>query len=371
MPNSLLLSHIVRTIRRPGLWFILALLAVISLLHYGETLDYPGIIARSMAQLELDRHAFERILFLAPIVWSGFMFGWKGSFIISLVALACMLPRAIFISPHPKDALFESSIVFIIGNVISISFYFLRKEREHRIQLEIAQREQQKVTEELKAAQQNLRYYLRQAIQAQEEERKRISHELHDDTIQALVVLSRQLDSLASKKEGLNEENRHELEELWQQTDDILSGVRRLSQDLRPAALDRLGLLPALEWLASSVSDYSGIEVKVKVLGKERRLSEEEEIAIFRITQEAMRNIWRHSKATNAEITVDFGDNIIEVTVSDNGMGFELPTDMSYLAKAGKLGLTGMLERAQLIGGKLTIHSQPGNGTYITVELPV
>ena len=114
--------------------------------------------------------------------------------------------------------------------------------------------------------QENLRFYLQQATRAQEEERKRISHELHDDTIQALVVLSRQLDALASSSKGLSEETRLRLEELWQQTNNIMQGVRRLSQDLRPAALDRLGLLAALEWLASDVAEYSGIATKVKSL---------------------------------------------------------------------------------------------------------
>ena len=181
-----------------------------------------------------------------------------------------MLPRAIFVSPHPTDALFETSAVFIIGNVLAISFGSLRKEREYRKQLEIAQKEQQKVAEELSKMQQNLRFYLKQATQAQEEERKRISHELHDGTIQALVVLSRQLDTLASNKKDLSDEIRLSLEGLWQQTDSILQGVRRLSQDLRPAALDRLGLLPALEWLAASVtssasrasSDSSGLKAR-------------------------------------------------------------------------------------------------------------
>src|SRR3972149_10099736 len=97
------------------------------------------------------------------------------------------------------------------------------------------------VTEQ-KRMDQNLRFYLQQATRAQEEERKRISHELHDDTIQALVALSRQLDALASNSKDLPGETRQRLEELWHQTDSILQGVRRLSQDLRPAAFDRPGV---------------------------------------------------------------------------------------------------------------------------------
>ncbi len=215
----------------------------------------------------------------------------------------------------------------------------------------------------------NLRFYFQQATKAQEEERKRISHELHDDTIQSLVVLSRQLDTLANDQR-LSKENRAHLEELWHQTDNILQGVRRLSHDLRPAALDRLGLLPAVELLAQEVTRYSNVVTKVNLSGKEHRLPEEVAIALFRITQEALRNVWRHSGATRAEITIDFSDGRTKITVSDNGKGFQIPEKISDLAKQDKLGLAGMQERAQLVGGTLTVQSQPGKGTTITVEAP-
>ncbi|MFC1949957.1 sensor histidine kinase, partial [Chloroflexota bacterium] len=190
---------------------------------------------------------------------------------------------------------------------------------------------------------------------------------LHDETIQELVVLSQQLDILASKSKTLSEEDRRNLEK--QDTGNIMRGVRRLSQDLRPAALDRLGLLPALEWLASDVKEYSGIEIKITTVGEMRRLSEQEELVLFRITQEALRNSWRHSKATSVEITVEFGTDKVRITVSDNGQGFTPPKSMGDLAKEGKLGLAGMKERARLIGGIMTVRSQPGKGTDITVEV--
>lgn len=370
MVYSAITEHLKDYFRRPGFWFILLILILITLLHYSEVLEYPPSFIPWISSLGLDRHAFERVLYLAPIVWAGFLFGWRGALVISLVALGCMLPRGIFISEYPTDAILETVVVFVIGNVLAISFASLRKEREYRKQLETSQTEQQKIADELKAMQQNLRYYFQQATKAQEEERKRISHELHDDTIQALVVLSRQLDTLASNKEGMSEENRLRLEDLWQQTDNILKGVRRLSQDLRPAALDRLGLLPALEWLASSVSEHSGITTEVEVTGEERRLPEEVAIALFRITQEALRNVWRHSGATDARIAVDFTDNTTRITVSDNGKGFNLPDKIGDMAKDGKLGLTGMQERAQLVGGNLIVQSRPDEGTSVSVEIP-
>jgi len=145
-----------------------------------------------------------------------------------------------------------------------------------------------------------------------------------------------------------------------------------LSQDLRPAALDRLGLLPALEWLASDVTEYSGIVTKVNILGKQRRLPEEVELVLFRITQEALRNVWRHSQASKAEIKVEFEQNKTRITVSDDGEGFNLPDKIGDLARDGKLGLAGIQERAQLVGGTLTVQSRPGGGTSIsvTVESP-
>ena len=484
MANYLSISSMKEVLRKPGFWLILLVLVLITLPHYHELLKLPPLFTPVMSNLGLTRHAFERVLYLAPIVWAGFMFGLRGAFITSLAALACMLPRAIFISLYPADAFFETSAVFIVGNVVAFSFASLRKEREYRTRLEVAQQElrtsEQRFRElfenahdaiwlhdldgnfitankaaeklsgyrvqelcamnvrsflsdeslnlarqirskllqnepveqpyeqrlirkggseavvqlatslvfdkgepvafqhiarditEQKRMQENLRFYLQQVTKAQEEERKRISHELHDETVQALVALSRQLDTLASSDKGLPEDSRHRLEEIWKQTDDIIREVRRLSQDLRPAALDRLGLLPALEWLASEVTEYSGILTKVNILGKQRRLPEEAELVLFRIIQEALRNVWRHSQASEAEIKVEFEQSKTRITVNDNGEGFNLPDKIGDLARDGKLGLAGMQERAQLVGGTLMVQSRPGGGTSIsiTVESP-
>jgi PAS domain S-box-containing protein len=469
-------------LRQPSFWLIAAILALITVPYYAEAIQHPNFINDIMADLGLTRHAFERILYLAPIVWAGFLFGWRGALATSLVSVVIMLPRALFISDYRTDALFETGAVFLIGNVLSISFASLRREREYRTRLETTQRELRSSEEryrqlfenahdaiwihdlegnfvsanraaqllsgysaeelggmnvrsflseesldlarrireallenqpveqpyeqriirrdgseaflqiatslvldrgkpvayqhiardmtEQKAMNQNLRFYLQQATRAQEEERKRISHELHDDTIQALVVLSRQLDALATSDKGLSEETKRRLEELWQQTNNITQGVRRLSQDLRPAAIDRLGLLSAIRWLAEETAKYSGVDIKVNVVGKEHWLSEETAIVFFRIIQEALRNVWRHSGAKHAEIIVEFEEKKARITVSDDGKGFKLPDKVGDLARGGKLGLTGMQERAQLVGGAMTVKSAPGQGTTITVEAP-
>ena len=467
-------------LRNPGLWLIGILFVLISLPHYAEALGHPTFLNVLMNELGLTRHAFERILYLAPIVWAGFMFSFKGAFFTSVIALALMLPQALVDTTNRVDSLFETSAVFIIGNVLAITFDSLRHARERRIELEQAQIELQAseqryrslfedahdaiwlqdmegtivacnaanakltgfdraemigknvkeflsaealdtarmvrqnliekssgetydqtirrkdgseayvrlssslirsdgrpvgfqhiardITEE-KKLQENQRHYLGQVTRAQELERKRISRELHDDTIQSLVVLSRQLDSLATNRAEMPAEFRTRLEDLWEQCNSIMQGVRRLSQDLRPAALDRLGLLPAIQMLATDTARFSEIPIKVSVAGNERRLGEEVELVLFRIVQEALRNVWRHSKATGAEVSVEFTDEMVRIAIRDNGTGFDLPANATDLVKEGKLGLAGMEERARLVGATLSAESQRGKGTTVVIRL--
>jgi len=216
----------------------------------------------------------------------------------------------------------------------------------------------------------NLRFYVQQVTRAQEEERKRIARELHDDTTQGLIALSRQVEKLMLAKEHLSKDGLKLLEGLQQKTDAILEGVRRFSQDLRPSVLDDLGLLPALEFLTDEMTRF-GIDTKVTIVGEARRLSPETELVLFRIAQEALRNMWRHSGASRAELTIEFSDTKLVMLIRDNGRGFELPQRLGDLASAGKLGLAGMQERARLVGATLTLQSESGAGTTVTVEVPV
>jgi PAS domain S-box-containing protein len=645
--ERLSLSQVRGVLRRPGFWLLVAALVLITIPYYQEAIKHPAFITHLWDNLGLDRHAFERILYLAPIIWAGFIFGFRAAFAVAIVAVICMLPRAISISEHPTDAVLETIAVFVIGCVVAFSFGTLRKERERRIQLvvlneissvlseslqlsqllsssidsvisviradaalvfltdgeagelaiaahrgvsdefaqsisriklgegfngKVAQNgeplfvedvsqdpsvtkiavvkegirsqlivplkskgkvvgtlcvamrgrrqfrrdevelltaignqigvavenarlyEQEReatrqlrvseeryrelfenandaiwvhdlegnitaaneaserltgytleelrrtnklnvsgflseeslnlakeirrkllanepvaqpyeqhivrkdntdvvlmvttnlvteggkpvafqhiardVTEE-KQMKENLRFYLKQITRAQEEERERIARELHDDTIQYLVVLARQLDDLANSSKSMSKEDKASLENLRQQTNSIMEGVRNLSHDLRPATLDRLGLVAALEWLASSMEKLSGIDVKVEKSGTERRLPGEVELVMFRIAQEALSNVRRHSRANNAEVVVEFDDKKVRMTIRDNGKGFALPEKMGDLLKKGRLGLAGMQERIQLLNGSLKIESEPGRGTTVTVEAPV
>jgi PAS domain S-box-containing protein len=229
------------------------------------------------------------------------------------------------------------------------------------------------VTEQ-RRMQENLRFYLSQVLKAQEGERLRIARELHDDTAQALSGLSRRLDmlvdTLASVKNELPREIPETVEELREQSDTILEGVRRFSRNLRPPVLADLGVLPAVKWLATALEEQYHIAANIRVLGEQHRLPDHAELALFRIAQEALNNVAKHSDASAVEVTVDFRNAGITMTIADNGKGFEVPPSTSDLAPSGKLGIIGMQERARLLRGTLTVHSEPGAGTSVVVAVP-
>jgi len=226
------------------------------------------------------------------------------------------------------------------------------------------------VTEE-RRMQENLRFYLQQVTRAQEEERKRIARELHDETTQSLVAISHQLENFASNSKHLSADDIELLNNLRQQAKSALEGIRHFSGELRLPVLDDLGLLPALEWLTDDLKEKYGIKIELKVIGSQRRPAPEAEILIFRIIQEATNNAVRHAEASLVEVTVEFDEDKIVAAVGDDGKGFELPRTLGELSRVGKLGLAGAEERARLLGGSLTVQSRPGKGTTVVLNAPV
>ncbi|MFH0809781.1 MAG: PAS domain S-box protein, partial [Pseudomonadota bacterium] len=219
------------------------------------------------------------------------------------------------------------------------------------------------VTEE-KRVQDNLKFYVQRVSQAQEAERKRIARELHDETAQALVTVIRNLGDLASNGSAVSAAG------IQEQVREILRGVRQFSQQLRPSILDDLGLVPALKWLASELNGQ-GIGAHAEITGNVRQILPEAELTLFRIAQEGLNNARRHAGASRVDIRLEFAERSVRMTVSDDGKGFDLPARVGDLARVGKLGLAGMQERAQLLGGTLLIDSAPGKGTKLTVEVPL
>jgi len=223
---------------------------------------------------------------------------------------------------------------------------------------------------ERKGAEDNLRYYLKEITGAQEEERKRIARELHDDTAQVLGSLSRQLDNFIRKKHGLSPNEVLFLKDLQAQLNHAVQSVHRFCQTLRPSLLDDLGLIPALRSLAKDMQECDGIHTDLKVLGGERRFSPEAESLLFRIVQEALNNIRRHAQASEAQVVMEFAEDRSKITISDNGRGFELSGRVDDFPRSGKLGLAGMQERVRLLGGTLEVKSTPSEGTALIIRVP-
>lgn len=223
---------------------------------------------------------------------------------------------------------------------------------------------------ERKRVEVNLRYYLQEITRAQEEERKRIARELHDDTAQVLGSLSRQLDNFVRKNQGFTPNEVLFLKDLQAQLNQGVLGLNRLVQNLRPSLLDDLGLIPALRSLVKDLQESDGLSTDLKVLGPERRFSPEVELLLFRVVQEAVNNIRRHAQASEAQLVIDFAEDRIKVTIKDNGRGFRLLDRIDDFVRSGKLGLAGMQERVGLLDGTLEVKSTLGKGTTISVVVP-
>lgn len=225
--------------------------------------------------------------------------------------------------------------------------------------------------EEHERAQENLRAYANQAIVAQEEERKRIAWELHDETAQALASLGMDIGSLAKNKKLSLMQVSRSLETLRTKTEAILEGVRALSKALRPPMLEEFGLLAALKGLVNELRGQQKTVARFDVEGTSRRLTSDAEITMYRVAQEALSNVKKHAEASECSLAIRYSPRKVVLEIRDNGRGFALPEPADNLAYSGKLGLAGMQERARLIGGRLTIKSRPGKGTLVRLELPV
>lgn len=218
--------------------------------------------------------------------------------------------------------------------------------------------------------QENLRFYVQQITRAQEDERQRIARELHDSTAQNLIAIIHRLESYCQERTQLPGDDSKLLLNFQEQLKDILQEIRQFSRDLRPSILDDLGLLPAVEWLTEELKSGNGIEANLTITGPERRFSPETEVTLFRIIQEALRNITKHAEATKVDVNIGFKDSVTTVIINDNGKGFQPPRSISELPRLGKLGLAGLEERVRLLGGDLNIQSELNKGTTLSITIP-
>lgn len=204
--------------------------------------------------------------------------------------------------------------------------------------------------------------YVKLVTEAQEEERRRLARDLHDGPAQHLAILVRSLEGGAGSGAAGDKD-------LHESASTILGEVRRMARDQRPTLLDDLGIVPALEWLVSESGKESEVTITFEVHGDVARLEPETEVALYRVAQEALRNAEHHAAASTIGIGLRFEESQVALTITDDGKGFDVPPSPGGYVQHGRLGLMGMYERAQLVGGSLHIESNPGVGTVVSVKM--
>ncbi len=213
---------------------------------------------------------------------------------------------------------------------------------------------------------------LQEIFSIQEEERRRLARELHDETSQVIASLNANLEAVA----GMLPPSANKAKAILRKTQDlsinILDEIHKLIYELRPTLLDDLGLVAAIRWLVDNNLEPAGVVVHFKTSGRVRRLDTRLETTLFRVIQEAFYNIARHADATSVEVRLHFKKTIIRVHIRDDGRGFDVAEAMSSKDRPRGLGLLGMKERVELVNGTFSIQSSPGgSGTEINIEIPL
>lgn len=234
--------------------------------------------------------------------------------------------------------------------------------------------EQAELYERLNAARERYQMLLRQAVTIQEQERRRVARELHDETSQDLTALALNLQAVSEMMEMGNVEN-VEIKATLKRAHTIAvhasAEVARLIRELRPTLLDTLGLAAAVHNLAETNLGSQGINVSTEFEGMDQRLPAETELALFRIAQEAISNIVRHSEARNASVRLECNDSECVLRVEDNGKGFDVSEITSIDAGGRGAGMFGMKERVTMVGGTCSCQSQPGQGAKVIARVPI
>jgi signal transduction histidine kinase len=221
------------------------------------------------------------------------------------------------------------------------------------------------VTEERRRSQQ-MQSYAAFVLQGQEEERRRIAQELHDEPVQAVIHLCRQLDIILATN-GLPDAVVSRMHQTRDVAEGVVNNLRELARGLRPPSLDDLGLATAVRRMLADSADRNGYMARFRIAGQERRLRPEVELGLFRVMQEALHNVERHAAAQHVFLSIVYGEGSVAAALYDDGIGIVQAPDISG---SSGLGLIGMRERAELLGGCLGIRSQPGQGTFVRVVIP-
>jgi signal transduction histidine kinase len=335
-------------------WILVTLMVIITTFYYVRLfyVFHPQIYW----QLEIFEYQtqFQGSLYCIPLIYSTIVFRLRGALVTALIAAMLVIPSMIFYRP------------FILSIVTNLFFLFIPLIVMGYLTLELNWRNKERQT--MHEREEERQEYVSQIFNAQEKERKRIAQELHDDAINSLLVIANTVQNMINNDLPKKSKNIQQAEEIRDGVLRVSDDLRRLSLDLRPGILDNIGLLPALRWLVSYYSDEA-LDIQLEIYGEERTVLRGHDVIVFRIVQEALNNIRKHSGASRSTIGLFFDADAMRIVISDNGKGFVLPKRFSTLAARGKLGLTGIKERTRSLNGTLEINSVPESGTTITISL--
>ncbi|UCH51752.1 MAG: sensor histidine kinase [Chloroflexota bacterium] len=344
-------------LRNRHFWIITCVMTVLALLYNASYLGITGWFpwAKDIVSAQGVYIFVLSFLFFIPLVHASVVFRLQGTMATWFVFLAAILPRAIQDSPSFESLLrtaLVATVALLLGLFVALDYNPSLKDNGASKRTRFARWAP-----------------LARMLKVQEYERRRVARKLHDNTIQSLLVIANRARALESGDYGrLSPKARKQAEEIMIMLLHAIDDVRRLSRELRPSTLDNVGLLPTLRWLTENLSHESGIKINMQIKGKAHSLPPEFEVIFFRIAQDALNNVVRHSAATAATVTLDFVASNFKMTVEDNGQGFLLADDMGDFAAEGKLGLQRMEQQASLLDGSFKVSSQPGKGTFITIE---
>jgi signal transduction histidine kinase len=265
-------------------------------------------------------------------------------------------------------------IIWIVTSLIyTMLAYEIIMAARHQIKaIEDSNIELEEMADELKKSEERLHRLSSDLFSVQENERKRISFELHDELGQSMAALKLQVGSLARRLGDVDpEELRLVCDEMRDNINQIIENVRRLARDLSPVVLDDLGLQAAIEYLVNNFSKIYNVEIKYQQADINHFFNEDSQRIIYRILQEALTNIGKHAQAKHVSLVIEEKDRAVRFTVKDDGRGFNVQKTLDKKDTERGMGLAAMSERVRILGGKISIVSRPGIDTTVTFTAPI
>jgi signal transduction histidine kinase len=343
--------------------------------------ERPDLVITDILMPTMDGYAFVRHLRAEPAIAATRVVFWTGRYEEDEVDSLAKITGVTHLLPKPLDhlSLFQTVDDALAAPAPAPTAEAEQFDREHlrlltdKLARHVAALEEEVATrkrreQELQASQERLALVSRELMRAQENERRRLARELHDEIGQVLTAVKLNLHGLQNA--GTAADATARVTESLAIVDRAIQQVRDLSLDLRPSLLDDLGLLPALRWYVDRHALRAGLTARVVATPPDLRSSSDVETTCFRVVQEAVTNVLRHAKASELVVELRREAGAVQLTVRDNGVGFDVPARRRHALGGGSLGLLSMQERVTLLGGGFNITSRPGGGTVVCAEIP-